>query len=288
MQTSPSLDQWLEHCLEQRPIREVFVCGRQLHPPLFSHVVTFPRLEIPLKGHYENEIEQDNRAATVALRPGTALFAAPNCWNLPTWRRNVELLSMLFGKKHIGISHVIGTGLNRPQITAQKFSAYFPMTGPLPSILDAMVELQVAGKPQAAFTHLALALVHCVRELFQHPEAQIINRAQSLLGAVCVYLQNQYQHDVSRDIVARQFNISPNHLSRLFQTHGSMTFSNYLTHVRINRSKFLLCNYDLKLDDIAARCGFRDTPYFCRVFKRISKVTPAEYRTTHRARSKQT
>lgn len=274
----------MEHCLEQRTIREVFVCGRQLHPPLFSHVVTFPRLEIPLKGYYENEIEQDNRTATVCLRPGTALFAAPNCWNLPTWRRNVELLSMLFGKQHIGISHVIGAGLNRPQITAQKFSAYFPMTGPLPSILDAMVELQVAGKPQEAFTHLAVALVHCVRNLFQHPEGQIINRAQSLLGTICVYLQNQYQHDISRDNVAQQFNISPNHLSRLFQTQGNMTFSNYLTHVRINRSKYLLCNYDLKLDDVAARCGFRDTPYFCRVFKRISKVTPAEYRATHRAR----
>ena len=33
-----------------------------------------------------------------------------------------------------------------------------------------------------------------------------------------------------------------------------------------------------KLDEIAARCGYRDTAYFCRVFKRLAKVTPAEYR----------
>jgi YesN/AraC family two-component response regulator len=57
-----------------------------------------------------------------------------------------------------------------------------------------------------------------------------------------------------------------------------MTFISYLTHVRIARSKYLLCNYHLKLEEIGARCGFRDAPYFCRVFKRIARATPAEYR----------
>jgi YesN/AraC family two-component response regulator len=78
--------------------------------------------------------------------------------------------------------------------------------------------------------------------------------------------------------VAAQFGITPNHLSRLFQTHGHMTFSNYLTHVRIDRAKHLLQNYNLKLDEIAALCGYYDAPHFCHVFKRLTKTTPAEYR----------
>jgi AraC-like DNA-binding protein len=57
-----------------------------------------------------------------------------------------------------------------------------------------------------------------------------------------------------------------------------MTFIDYLIHVRIARSKFLLCNYNFKLEDVAVRCGFRDAPYFCRVFKRLTKATPIEYR----------
>jgi AraC-like DNA-binding protein len=283
MQIPTSLDHWLEHCLVKRPIRDVFVCGQKTHPPLFSHVVTFPRLEIPLNGDYENEIEQDGGTSTVHLRPGTALFAAPNCWNLPTWRLKVGLISLLFGKKHIGVSHVIGRGLGRPQMVAEKFSIAFPATGPLPCILEAMSELQTVGKPREAFADLSLALVRIVRDLFQHPETRVVNRSQSLLESICVYLQNHYQYDVARDFVAQQFGITPNHLSRLFQTHGSMTFSSYLTHVRVNRSKHLLANYNLKLDDIAIRCGFRDTPYFCRVFKRLTKGTPAAYRSTHRS-----
>jgi AraC-like DNA-binding protein len=44
--------------------------------------------------------------------------------------------------------------------------------------------------------------------------------------------------------------------------------------------KNLLCNFNPILEDVAAACGLRDGPcsYFCRVFKRITKTTPAEYR----------
>jgi YesN/AraC family two-component response regulator len=102
------------------------------------------------------------------------------------------------------------------------------------------------------------------------------------LENVCVFLQNHYQYEITRDSVAEQFGITPNHLSRLFQTHGHMTFNNYLKHVRIDRAKHLLQNYKLKLDEIAAHCGYYDAPHFCHVFKRLTKMTPVEYRVKKR------
>jgi AraC-like DNA-binding protein len=286
MDTAVVLDGLLDRHLRRHSIREAFVCGRRLHPLLYSHVVTFPRLEIPLKGCYENQIEKDGQVVTVRLQPGTALFAAPNCWNLPTWRLNVELISLLFGKKHLGISHVVRRGPEVPQLAAQKFSTPLPITGPLPRILDAMVELQNTGGAQEIYSDLAQALIRCVRELLHHPVEPKASRAQVLLESMCVYLQNHYQYDITRDSVAQQFGITPNHLSRLFQTHGNMSLNNYLTYVRINRGKHLLCNYNLKLDDVAALCGFRDTPYFCRIFKKLAKMTPAEYRAARTVRTK--
>jgi transcriptional regulator GlxA family with amidase domain len=98
-----------------------------------------------------------------------------------------------------------------------------------------------------------------------------------------VFLQNHYQYDISRESVARQFNVSPTHLSRLFQAHGHMTFSNYLTYVRLDRAKHLLRSYNFKLDEVAERCGYHSTPYFCQTFKRFTKLTPAEYRTKSRS-----
>jgi len=58
-----------------------------------------------------------------------------------------------------------------------------------------------------------------------------------------------------------------------------MRFNDYLNLVRVNRAKFMLQNYSMTLKEIAANCCYTDTAYFCRVFKKISKVTPTEYRT---------
>lgn len=278
MDASSLQQRWPERQLLRHPVRKVYVCGKKFHPPLFSHVVNFPRLEIPLLGCYENQIESGRSIQTVPLRPGEALFAAPHCWNMPTWRQKVELISLLFGRKHLGISLVTGRGPHVPQLAAQKFSIPWPLTGPLPHILEAMLEIQAAGEPQAALVNLSQALIVCVQQLLQHPASRAAGRAQGLLESVCAYLQNNYQYNITRESVAKQFNVTPNHLSRLFQTHGSTNFSNYLTHVRIDRAKHLLRTYDLKLDDIAVRCGYRDTPYFCRVFKSVTEATPAEYR----------
>jgi len=278
--TSPvPLAWWPERSLSDHPVSEVFVCGHQLHPPQYSHVVTFPRLEIPLQGCYENQIESNGRMLTVELRPGTALFAPANCWNLPAWRQKVELMSLLFGRKQLGISIVSAPGGRNRQMLAHKFSLPSPVTGPLPHLLQALLETPAGPETPAVLPELTRALIQCVKALVRESSGQATTgRAQGLLERVCVFLQGHYQYDITRESTARQFGVTPNHLSRLFQTHGSMTFSNYLTHVRIDRAKHLLCNYNLKLDEIAARCGYYDAPYFCRVFKRLTKSTPAEYR----------
>lgn len=264
-------------------MNRVFVCGRAVEPPVLSHVVNFPRLEILLTGCYENQIESGKQLTTVQLKPGDALFAPPNCWNLPTWRQPVRLMSILFGKKQLGISIVTSKDPDKPRLVAQKFFQPRPLTGPVPKILDAMLELQATDALDAPFADLARALLHCLGTSRHRPESPEACPTKSLLEEACVYLQNHYQYDVTRESVAQQFEISPNYLSRIFQLQGHMTFSSYLMHVRTDRAKFLLRNYNLKLDDIAERCGYRDTAYFCRVFKKLTKVTPAEYRANQKA-----
>ena len=285
MDSSDNTNWWPKSQLRKTPIREVLSCGRTLNPPLFSQVVNFPRLELPLRGVYENQIEVGGHVASVSVKPGMALFAAPNCWNLPEWKAGLELLCLHFGRTQLGVSLVSAAQTNRqPRVAARKHSLPRPLTGPVPHLLNALVELHSSEGPQEAVAEVARALVRCVEGLIQQPVAQNVSKAQTLLEDIRVYLQSHYQYEITRDSVAQQFGISPNHLSRLFQTHGNMTLSSYLTHVRIDRAKHLLRNYNLKLDDVAARCGYHDTPYFCHVFKNLTKNTPMEYRLkSHRA-----
>jgi len=275
---------WPARQLQRHPIKIVLACGHRLHPPLFSHVVNFPRLEIPLYGQYRNQIERGGEIADVALQPGTALFAAPGCWNLPEWRPGLELLSLFFGRTRLGIRLVSARLNHYPQLDCQKHSLPRPVSGPLPHLILALAEAQAEDEANPALPDLVRATVRCVENLLAKPVlARPGGRAQTLLEEIRVFLQSHYQYEITRDSVAAQFDVTPNHLSRLFQTHGRMTFSNYLTSVRIDRAKHLLRNYNLKLDDIAARCGYHDTPYFWHVFKKLTKTTPMAYRLKNRS-----
>ena len=272
-------DWWPLRPLRRHPVREVFACGRQVNPPLFGHVVNFPRLEIPLRGVYKNQIERGGKITEVSLRPGMALFAGPNCWNLPEWQPGLELLSVFFGRTQLGISLISARSKKFPKLDAKKFSLTSPVAGPIPHLLTALDELLQTGEDIAApLTEMTRALIHCLEIQLCQPAAPTAGRAQLLLEDIRVFLQNHYQYEITRDAVAAHFDITPNHLSRLFQTHGKVTFNAYLTGIRIERAKYLLRNYNLKLDDIAKRCGYHDTPYFCHVFKKIAKTTPVSYR----------
>jgi AraC-like DNA-binding protein len=57
-----------------------------------------------------------------------------------------------------------------------------------------------------------------------------------------------------------------------------MRFTDYLTWVRLDRAKYMLRHHDRTLGEVAQSCGFSDIGYFCRVFKRKTKLTPTAYR----------
>jgi len=217
-------------------------------------------------------------AVTLRLKPGSALFVPPYCVNRPTWRRPAQVMSLVFGNGRLDINLVNNDTPTQRGLKVRRYSEHWPLTGPLPRVLDAMLELHAAAGPAAALPDLAGALLCCLKNATSGKSEKAASPARSLLKNVCAYLQDHHQHEISRDMVARQFGISPNYLSRVFQVHGSVTFAGYLTQVRTAQAKQLLGLHRLKLDDVAAQCGYGDTAYFCRVFKRLAGLTPATYR----------
>lgn len=264
--------------LQQNPLRQVVLCGDRLLPPVYSHIVSFPRLEVPVRGVYESDIEVEGRVERVRLQPGMALFAPANSWNLPDWKPGLELLSILFRKNQLGIRLISTDRHSVTDVTSRKHSISSPVSGPIPHILAALREWTVAANTPRVARDLMAALLASVEDLLCQPVTPRVGHAHKLLEDIRVYMQEHCQYQISRETVARQFGVSPNHLSRLFQTHGGTTFSAFLTETRINRAKLLLRNYDLKLDNVAAGCGYNDTSYFCHVFKRVTRRTPREYR----------
>jgi len=125
---------------------------------------------------------------------------------------------------------------------------------------------------------LTESLLHSCLRLLHAPPAHRSGKASRTYESLCLYVQENFQRPISRETVAEHFGLAPNHVSRLFREVGMMKFNDYLNVVRVNRARFMLQNYRMPLKEIATKCGYNDTAYFCRVFKKIGKITPTQYR----------
>jgi len=67
-------------------------------------------------------------------------------------------------------------------------------------------------------------------------------------------------------------------LARLFRLHTGMSPVDYLIGVRVGEAMTLLANSDLKIGEIAFRCGFHDLNYFVKVIKKRTGLTPGAFR----------
>ncbi len=93
-----------------------------------------------------------------------------------------------------------------------------------------------------------------------------------------VYIQKNYNKDISLDEVSREVNISPYYFSKLFKDETGEGFVEYLTNIRIMKAKELIAANEYSMKEICQMVGYTDPNYFSRAFKKKVGVTPTEYK----------
>lgn len=91
-------------------------------------------------------------------------------------------------------------------------------------------------------------------------------------------IESDFAQDLSLDMVAEKIGISPFYLSRLMKQELGVTFVEYLTLVRMSEAVRLAEETDDTLAMIAAKTGYQNVAYFCRVFKKNMGKTIGEWR----------
>lgn len=102
--------------------------------------------------------------------------------------------------------------------------------------------------------------------------------ATRLAEKAAFYLQQNFQKDITNELLAEEFHFHPNYIVRCMKKRYGMTPSHYLLEFRLDRAKKLLVSSEWSIERIAEEVGFRYAPYFTACFKRREGISPLRYR----------
>ena len=105
----------------------------------------------------------------------------------------------------------------------------------------------------------------------ENAEPPVITKARA-------YIQEHQTEEISLGQVAKAVNMSSYYFCKMFKKVTGINFTDYVARIRIEKSKNLLLNPNLRISEIAFEVGFQSLTHFNRVFKKVLGQSPTEYR----------
>lgn len=107
---------------------------------------------------------------------------------------------------------------------------------------------------------------------------QAIYSHAHVIDNVKKYIQTHYMRELTLDRLSSLFYLNPSYLSHLFKEYTSQNLTDYINQIRIEQAKSILVSSNEKINKITKRLGFENEKYFFRIFKKLTGLTPDQYR----------
>jgi AraC family transcriptional regulator of arabinose operon len=212
-----------------------------------------------------------------ALRPGSTVLARPGFHESYDWDRRTRTRHAYF---HFGVE-----ALPRDWPAPARWPVVRPATSPALAALFDEILARAHRHPDWPSRHPPLAdtrLVEALITLFLDPaahEAELVGqeRPEPVLRAL-KWMREVIDEAPERTIrladLARAGGVTPKHLCRVFD--GAIGHSPMETYrlLRLQLAVALLARSNLRVQEIAQRCGFEDALYFSRCFAAAFGLSP--------------
>ncbi|AYC30384.1 AraC family transcriptional regulator [Paenisporosarcina cavernae] len=98
------------------------------------------------------------------------------------------------------------------------------------------------------------------------------------VNKVILFINDEVETELSVEDIAKNFQVSTSHLSRIFREHVGITLVEYLNVRRVEESQYYLRHTSKSISDISKQYHFCNQSYFTRIFKKYTNVTPKQFR----------
>ena len=242
------------------------------------------RIMTMLKGSFIYDIGLKNKVKSVILTPGTVLVAPPG--NLAIWPNNLTshpqelsddscMLTLVFWDQYL---RFLLTNTSPPGRMKHFWYHSNSVLRGTTFIVRALNELMSHKSDSIELKMLISALFHTCREELQQKAPSESGKAERTYHAIKNHMREHLHLPINRASVAEDFKLTPSHISKLFAQFDVSTFNTCLRNLRLETAVEMLRSLDFTIDEIAEYCGYKDTGYFIKSFRKVYGVTPGEFK----------
>jgi two-component system response regulator YesN len=116
--------------------------------------------------------------------------------------------------------------------------------------------------------------------IFEQKAADASQHSRKVIHLINRYIDKNLSGDLSLTRLGEVVALNPVYLSRVYKQCTGENLSDYVLQLRVSKAKELITKSNGKMQDIAAEVGFDSPSYFTKCFKKITTLTPQEYRET--------
>lgn len=150
------------------------------------------------------------------------------------------------------------------------------------NMIDVMIQEYTERRPgyktylTAHFLNLAVLLTRQYSATGEYEDA-----ANDIFGMAkfIAYIESHFMEELSVKHLASIAGFSPRHYTRRYFEIKQSTPVQYINILRLQKAAYYLKSSDLSVGTIASQCGFSDSNYFSRQFKKHFHLNPSQYRT---------
>ena len=247
--------------------------------------------------------------------PYCDLVIVPGIWRnpRPVIRANQQLVTWLIESFTVG-SHIIGVGTGNcfvaeaslldghPATTHWHYAKQFKHDYPNVSLKpDFFITQSERMYTVASLNALADVIVHIISQYYGKEAAQHVERNFSheirkpyedqrylegavdrhpdeLIAQMQFWLKTNLASELNLQEVAAQFSLSYRTFTRRFRSATNQSPIEYWQQLRVEGAKDLLASSNLSIQEVALEVGYNDQGHLTRVFKKVLRQTPSEYR----------
>ena len=152
-------------------------------------------------------------------------------------------------------------------------------TGTLSEIFDRIREAAEEGTALSPVIaeYSALRLLSKISQSIQsssHPH---------MLKRVTDHMEHTFAYPYDAQRYAQMLKMSPSHFQHIFKQQLGISPYAYCLRLRMENARSLLEATELKIQDIAQKCGYDNALYFTQAFRKETGLTPSAYRKKHDA-----